>query len=278
MTLPENFQFSQSNLQDFTDCRRRFQLRHLQRLAWPALQAEPALENERLTRLGADFHRLIQQHLLGVPAERLVALCHDHDLARWWANYLQSAPAAVEGARHPEIGLSAPLAGRRLLARYDLIVVAASGRALIYDWKTGARRPKRATLAGRLQTRAYPYLLLRAGAHLNGGRPLQPEQVEMVYWFAEHPDQPERFPYSPERYAQDAEYLTGLVEQIRGLGPDDFPLTGDLDRCRFCVYRSLCDRGAAAGPLAELAAGAAEAGDELAIGALDFEQIAEIAF
>ena len=46
-SLPEGFRFSQSSLQDYVDCRRRFQLRYLQNLAWPALQSEPALENER---------------------------------------------------------------------------------------------------------------------------------------------------------------------------------------------------------------------------------------
>mgnify|MGYP007064289961 CR=1 FL=1 len=40
MPLPVDFQFSQNNLQDYLDCARRFELRALRRLAWPAAQSE----------------------------------------------------------------------------------------------------------------------------------------------------------------------------------------------------------------------------------------------
>ena len=82
MTLPDNFQFSQGSLQDYVDCRRRFQLRYLERRAWPALQTEPAIEAERHMRLGALFHRLVQAYLLGVPAESLAALIQDERSGR----------------------------------------------------------------------------------------------------------------------------------------------------------------------------------------------------
>ena len=45
--LPPGFQFSQRSLQDYVDCRRRFELRYLQNLAWPAVEAEPHLEQEK---------------------------------------------------------------------------------------------------------------------------------------------------------------------------------------------------------------------------------------
>ena len=71
MALTDNFQYSQASLQDFVDCRRRFQLRYLQRRPWPAVESEPVLENERTMREGAECHHMIQQNLLGIPAERL---------------------------------------------------------------------------------------------------------------------------------------------------------------------------------------------------------------
>ena len=40
--LPDDFHFSQGSLQDYVDCQRRFQLRYLMKLAWPAVDAEPA--------------------------------------------------------------------------------------------------------------------------------------------------------------------------------------------------------------------------------------------
>ena len=66
MPLPPDFHFSQGNLQDYSDCPRRFQLRYLLELAWPAVEAEPADEFETRIRDGEAFHRMVQQHVLGV--------------------------------------------------------------------------------------------------------------------------------------------------------------------------------------------------------------------
>ncbi|PKO23239.1 MAG: PD-(D/E)XK nuclease family protein [Chloroflexi bacterium HGW-Chloroflexi-1] len=289
-----DFQFSQASLQDYVDCPRRFQLRHLLQLAWPAVEAEPAGEFEAHIAQGQAFHRLIHQHLLGLPAERLsrmvTASAADAEgsgeagrLSAWWADYLRAGPVDLPPARHPEITLSAAVSGHRLLAKYDLIAVEPGGRAAVVDWKTSRNRPKRAWLSARLQTRVYRYLLVRAGAHLNGGGPIDPEAVTMIYWFANHPDDPETFPYDATQYRADGEYLAALIAEIASLA-DDFPLTGDARRCRFCPYRSLCDRGIEAGALApeegaDDAVGWAEPEAEAALDTtFDFEQIAEIAF
>ena len=37
-TLPAQFAFSQSSLQDYADCPRRFQLRYLDKLIYPAIE------------------------------------------------------------------------------------------------------------------------------------------------------------------------------------------------------------------------------------------------
>jgi CRISPR/Cas system-associated exonuclease Cas4 (RecB family) len=289
MTLPDNFHFSQSSLQDFVDCRRRFQLRYLLHVAWPAVETEPALENERFMQQGAAFHRLVHQQHLGVPAEALDGLAQEEDLRRWWGNYLGpgglkgSLLAEMEGSlRFSETSLSAPLGNFRLLAKYDLIAIAPDGSARILDWKTSRKRPRRPWLAARLQTRLYPYLLVRAGAQLNGGKALLPEAVEMLYWFADFPEQPERFPYSQKTYQEDERYLLGLIETLQRLGEQDFPLTSDEKRCAFCVYRSLCNRGVRAGDLEKAsltdeASLTSERGDG-SLSDLDFEQIAEIAY
>jgi hypothetical protein len=281
MSLPPDFNFSQGSLQDFTDCPRRFQLRYLDRIAWPAVQAEPILENERHLQQGELFHLLVQQHLVGVPVQRLTAMAQgDADLAGWWQAYLDAAPADLTGPRFPEVTLSAPLGDseqRRLVAKYDLVVLTPEGRAVIVDWKTSRHRPPRRWLAERLQTRVYPYLLLQAGADLNGGRYLSPPQIEMVYWFAGFPDRPERLDYSVDQAVEDAGYLNGLLEQIALLagGEGIFPLTPDEKQCRFCVYRSLCERGTAAGNLEKLDYRDFEPDVEVE---LDFEQVAEIEY
>jgi CRISPR/Cas system-associated exonuclease Cas4 (RecB family) len=237
---------------------------------------EPALENERHLQQGAAFHRLVHQHMLGLAPERLSNMATDKDLSRWWHNYLESAPAALVELRYPEVVLSAPVRGHRLVAKYDLIAIGPGQRAAILDWKTSRKRPRRKWLAARLQTRVYPYLLVRAGAHLNEGRPLQSEQVEMVYWFANFPEDPERFPYDAVQYDADGDYLASLVDEIKNLGENDFPLAAKERRCRYCPYRSLCRRGVKAGSFDEVES-EPEEGDDFGI-ALDFEQIAEIEY
>lgn len=282
--LPFDLQLSQASLQDFVDCRRRFQLRHVLHQAWPALAVEPALENEHHLQQGAILHRMIQQHLLGVPAARLAqmtaALPANADLARWWRNYTASAPISADQAdgRHVELVLSTSLADYLLVAKYDLVVLAPGDQALIFDWKTARRRPARAWLADRLQTRVYPFVLVEAGAYLNAGRPIAADQVQMVYWFADYPDQPERFAYSAEQHEENRRYLLALVDEMERLAENKavWPLTPVTERCRFCVYRSLCDRGLRAGHLDELEDEAAGDGDWALD--IDFEQIAEIAY
>jgi CRISPR/Cas system-associated exonuclease Cas4 (RecB family) len=276
MALPSDFQFSQSSLQDYVDCPRRFYLRYVRRLSWPAIVAEPALEHERHLQQGIDFHQLVYQHELGISAERLSAVITDANLRRWWVNYLEKGPGDIPQAHYPEILLSAPVGGHRLVAKYDLLAVEPGSQAVILDWKTYRQRRGANWLSDRLQTRVYPYLLVRGGAHLNDNRALEPGQVEMVYWFANFPDRPEVFEYGLERYREDEVYLSSLIEEIENLAEEEFQLTADKKRCDFCPYRSLCQRGVLAGDLGQ-AMEDWEAEMELDI-SLDFDQIAEIEY
>jgi len=289
MSLSKTFQFSATNLQDYAECARRFQLRYLLEVAWPAPEAEPVGEQERQSRLGRDFHRLVHQHLLGLPAESLSATIYDPDLERWWRAYLTYAATLNGASALPEIGLSTALAGYRLVAQYDAIVVGQAAdphRFLIVDWKTYRQRPTRAWLAGRLQTRVYPLVLAQAGAPLNGGDPIRPDQIEMRYWLAEYPTAPETFAYDEPAYRSDLDYATALITEIAGRAvsqggrADVWPLTDDVRRCRFCNYRSLCRRGTVAGPLDEyLEEGEAAGGDEPSPDFdLDWGQVQEIVY
>ena len=278
--LPPEFQFSQRNLQDYVDCRRRFQLRFLQGLVWPAVEVEPHLEHERRMQSGSAFHRLVQQHLLGVPPERLSEMLEsgNEDLQRWWGNYLGFVGQLHLGDRKlVETILSAPIGSYRLVAKYDLIYWdEQESKVTIVDWKTSLNRPPRSWLADRLQTRIYPYLLVNAGAPYSAGERLNPEQIEMLYWIAEHPDEPERFVYDSKGYQLDQEYLTGLIQEIEGLTEDQFFLTDDETKCGFCTYRSLCNRGVGASTFDQLESDQETDGDDDF--SLDFDHIAEIEF
>lgn len=282
--LPPGFQFSQRSLQDYADCRRRFQLRYLEQLAWPAVESEPLSEHESQMQAGAAFHRLVQRFLVGIPAERLSAMLASSSsstssLQRWWENFLQYSSIVPVGRQLVEASLSAPLQSYRLLAKYDLIRWDGdpdSLRVKIYDWKTSLRRPTRQWLEHRLQTRVYPYLLARAGNAIISDHLFNPDQIEMVYWFAEQPREPHVFAYSAEQFQADHEYLLGLVDEIAALSGADFHLTADESKCKYCTYRSLCDRGISAGRInpGELMDDSPGSEDF----ELDFDQVAEIEF
>jgi predicted RecB family nuclease len=237
---------SQSSLQDYADCARRFQLRYLERLVYPAVESEPALENEQHQQEGEYFHRLVQQHLLGIPADKLARLANTPNLQHWWENYLAHFQfPQPPSATYPELTFSAPLGNFRLLAKFDLLALFPDKTAIIYDWKTYRKRPRNEALASRLQTKVYRALLAQAGAHLNGGQPIAPEQIEMVYWFSEFPTEPARFAFSAAQFKRDWDFLAALAAEISTA--QTFPMTTDDKKCAYCAYRSYCNRGVQAG-------------------------------
>ena len=244
LALPVPFTFSQSSLQDYDDCPRRFALRHLQQVKWLAIEKDTTLENERHQVEGQNFHRLVQRHLIGIPAEDLTPLLQTETLERWWTHYLQSEEAGWKNdsawTLYPEITLSAPFGKHRLLAKYDLLAIHESQKAIIVDWKTYRKRPKDKYLYSRWQTRVYRYLLVEAGAGRNGGIPISPNSIEMRYWFAEYPEETARFPYSEKEYRRDREMLEKIIGDIEA--DRDFPLAKEKNPCRFCAYRTYCER------------------------------------
>ncbi len=275
MNLPDDFIFSQSSLQDYVDCPRRFQLKYLLKQRWPAPEVDDMLEFERRMEQGEAFHHLVHQHLVGIPADVLSARLTDADVQRWFAAYLQTALQDVPAKRRPETTLTVPLGDYLLLAKFDLLAVEPGGRALILDWKTGQHIPRTETLERRLQTIVYRYVLAAGGSPFYNGQPIPPDRIEMIYWYAEHDGATRRFPYSTAQFKADHDTLLQLVNDINTR--PDFPLTDDESRCRFCVYRSLNNRGDKAGSITEWDIDTELAAD-LDDFSLDLSQIAEIEF
>jgi predicted RecB family nuclease len=269
-SVPPGFAFSQTSLQDYNDCPRRFQLRYIDQLHWPAVETESILENERRQREGQHFHRMVQQNLIGLPTEKLSPSGQSLDLSRWWEHYLSTNFNFDGYSLFPELTLAAPVGIHRLLAKYDLIAIKPGEKVLIYDWKTSLKRPKDEWMAARMQTRVYRAMLVHAGAYLNGNNPFPPEQIEMIYWYAEYPIEPAHFPYNSTQYKRDWDALTGLITEISN--HRHFPLTDDEKKCAYCPYRSYCNRGLKAGTMDEMAE------SEESLIDINFEQIAEIEY
>lgn len=262
--LPSDFVFSQSNLQTFVDCPRRFWLTFVQRLPWPAVEANPVQEFEYIMRLGELFHRAVQRAEVGIPPELLAAQLED-PLDSWFASYLQYRPRdlpteVVEVERVLTTPLQAGSDGPifRLVAKYDLLAIEPGQRAIIMDWKTTRNRTQPTTLRQRLQSQIYPYLLVEASKSLPWGL-LAPEQVEMRYWFTAAPDEPATLRYDARQHATNGQLLQRLLATILASQSEaDFPKVPDTDAnrarfCAYCAYRSRCDRGILAGDLDDMA-------------------------
>jgi predicted RecB family nuclease len=272
--LRPEFVFSQSSLQDYVDCARRFELRFLQQLRWPAIESEPIQTHEEHMRLGERFHHLLHQHIAGVPLDKLTMQLGDPQIQKWWSTYQRWNFQNIPEQRFPELTLSAPLEDFRLLAKFDLLAIEAGRQAVIVDWKTAPRVPPRDQLERRLQTVVYRYVLARAGTDFNAGEPIAPEHITMVYWYVNGETQ--AFPYSTAQFAQDERDLLALMTEAAHR--DAYPLTNNNRQCSFCTYRSLCDRGIRAGSLDELDNDLETEPPPGASFSLSLDQIAEIEF
>ncbi|MDX1523855.1 MAG: PD-(D/E)XK nuclease family protein, partial [Anaerolineae bacterium] len=113
-------------------------------------------------------------------------------------------------------------------------------------------------------------------AAYNNGQPVAPEMISMMYWYPQTPTEPEVFDYSAADFEQDRQFLADTIARIAERAKQQhFPLVEDDKPCRYCVYRSFCDRGIQAGPLLEQVEAEPEAVD---LSALEWDQIAEIQF
>lgn len=241
----QNLVLSAHSLQAFVDCERRFELNYLEQLKWPAVESEPVLRYEQFMADGRLFHQMIERDLLGIEVP-IPVLDHESDMGIWWSNYQTYRPGDVPGRRFPEKTLVGTIGDHPLTATYDLITVSEDGQATIFDWKTWRKEPDENLLRVRLQTRVYPFLLAQVGEALTGVS-ISPDDIEMVYWYAAHPEKRIAFSYDATQYLEDLAYLQELVERIDSTNSGDFQLTPDEKKCTLCVFRSYCERGETAG-------------------------------
>ena len=235
--LPEGFRFSQASLQDFVDCERRFYLRYIEQQRWPSPLAEPQDMIEQALQRGARFHQLVERHQVGVPLDVIYESATDDEaLGRWLDNY----QAALEkfgtfDKQWIEVSLSSFVGEYPVMARYDFVGL--QGAHLIaVDWKTG-RLPDSIKLEQRLQSSIYRLILFREGAKL-----AQRDFEQFTLHYIGVNDGSQRQFTVDESTAHRLEtQLKGIIQQV--MAAKKFPLTGEENRCRFCVYRGLCERG-----------------------------------
>jgi len=247
--MPDSLLLSQTKLDTFLICQRRFQLRYLRRLPWP----DPPLGDESAEVLarGQQFHQVMERHFLGldvVPDE-----IADGRVRHWWRQFQASRLAMPNGRFLPEHRLTVPIDGHLLLGRFDLLVVgeeAGQPFAHIFDWKTGRAREE-SDLRQHWQTRLYLALLAEGGGALwpnypTHGRSLAPEAITLTYWYAADPDSPRQIRYSSAWHRENWAEIQAIAAQIEtALARNEWPLTEDWSACRQCAYQVYCGRQAA---------------------------------
>ncbi len=231
--MDETLVLSFSRLAAYLACQRRFQLRYLYKLLWPAPTIDPDREMRLL--LGQAFHRMIHRHLIGLPvADQLAA---EPELRVWWECFLANGPALPAGKRLPEITVTAPLGRHVLTGRFDLVIISQE-KLYLFDWKSDRQRRTEKALKDDLQSRVYLALAAEGTSAL--GQEVEPEQISLTYWNVNDPERPVTIGYNKVEHDRNWRFLTELANRIEGQAL--FPLTDDLAECRRCLFQIVCQR------------------------------------
>ncbi|NLI44187.1 MAG: PD-(D/E)XK nuclease family protein [Chloroflexi bacterium] len=239
--LPETFVFTQSNLQSYVNCKAQFYLRYIEHFLWPAPAADDMLAFERDRLAGSRFHQLAHQYLLGIPAEIVTnnaADKPDDRVLRWFELFLRTVGRELSGNLWPEHMLTARLDGFILGAKYDLI--RQEERIFtIYDWKTSRKKPSKDWLEAQLQSKIFPLVL---NQELSSRAGADQFVIRMLYWEVTEPWDQIVLECGPEKIEESRKLVTSLIRQLNSAAPADFSKTDDIRRCRYCVYRTYCNR------------------------------------
>ncbi|NCJ07222.1 PD-(D/E)XK nuclease family protein [Synechococcales cyanobacterium C] len=238
------FHLSQSHLTLLRQCPRKFQYIYLDQLTLPPV---PTVQTERQL-LGTQFHQMMQQKVLGLDVNGLVAACAP--LRQWAEAFKQFPPTLIDGERQTEHWRSQVLGEYVLIAVYDLLIQGES-HAQIVDWKTYARPRSVEVLHRDWQTRLYPYLLAETSTYA-------PEQITMTYWFAEAAEAAEgtghslTFAYDQHQHEETAEMLVTNLERLtdwraahaQGVPFPQVPLSAGMcfRQGRSCRFVDRCER------------------------------------
>ncbi len=261
-------------MQDYLDCERRYELRYILGQSWPAITSEPVLEIESNRRKGNEFHYLVHQYFSGIPEKTLKETIHDDIMIRWFDNFLSFHKKLRVKELYSEFRLTAQIGKNKLTAIYDLIYINANDEIGIVDWKTSQFIPKKETLALKLQSILYPFILQETSTEFLPGSYYPPEKISMRYWYPASPTDEFIFPYGHSMHEEYRVFLENLISEIQKKKTGKFELTKDETKCGFCPYRSLCNRGVIASDFLKSESFNIDGSDL----SPDFDQLPEISF
>ncbi len=231
-------EFSASQVEAFSSCRRKYYYGSLVRLNWPAPFDRNFQKAEALTALGRDFHLAVQRVIQRILTIDEAVQTNQGRVRIWLERFSQTIALPSDGAVYAELPLTMAIGEDIWNGKIDSLAVSGE-RVTIYDWKTTRRPGERSVYAEAAQTRLYRALAV-ANRKALGIAPNRFPDIEMIYWFANFPDKPIRFTYSESAYAEDLAVLTALAERMRSTAEEDYPRTRDAKICAWCRYRTYC--------------------------------------
>ena len=230
--------FSQSALGTYQNCHLKFRRRYIEGLYWPGAWSlddagKVSMEQGRL------FH-LLAQRLYSVSESQTLVQNLPEPLQRWFDSLVDFRPPEPGSLLLPEQELRLQTPELRLVAKYDLLYLRPDGKAIIYDWKTTGKPPKREYLERHLQTIVYRYVLCAAGEGCSPYGKVVPENVTSIYWNPQYPLSYIAMPYSTPQFHKDEKFLKALVREIGEREFGMFLATTDERRCHHCEYSPIC--------------------------------------
>lgn len=213
---------SQNTLEVWQTCRRKFRYQFIDELRFPA-----PIEQQQKLEKGRQFHLTIQQRRLGVDTKAP----DDYQLQLWLDNYYRYPPTLIAGKEYLEIYRSWQMEGVNLVGVYDLLIIG-KNQAQIVDWKTHQTPIKPQFLREDWQTKLYLYLLKNISN-------LPAQNLTMIYWFANDPQNPVTINYSQPWHDRIHQELLTLVQEINH--ESAYPtLLPDSESCQRCEFTYRC--------------------------------------
>lgn len=245
MTNVQLPRLSAASLEDLDRCKRRFALRYRANRYWPGPkpgdQDPTSSESERTGYL---FHRLVQQHALGLDVQAMLEAegASLPRLIELWRKFEASPHARLKDPSWTEAPLHFNFSGVPFVARFDRLVRRPDGWEIL-DWKTGGVTPLK--LKTSWQTRLYRFSLAIAGHVYNDGQPIQPEAITITYWDVNRA-RAESFAYDTAAYQEDLRMFEAKALEAtkpfdeRLPGASAFPRTPNRSLCERCSFESYC--------------------------------------
>ena len=266
--------FSAAKIQDYWDCERRYELKYILEQSWPAISSEPVIEIEHNIRKGNQFHYLIHQFFSGISETALLNSIDQEEIMDWFNSFLLFNKTLQIEKAFSEFRLTSQIGEIRLSAVFDLIYLTQNDKVGIIDWKTSHLIQKKSTLAMKIQTILYPYLIKETFHEFLTGIDLLPENISMRYWYPSSPYEDFIFNYGQSTHEDHRAFLENVINEILGKNLGEFILTSDENKCGYCQYRSLCDRGIRAANILEIDDKGLEESGFL----IDFDELPELSF